>query len=168
MPSTTHRPRPSHSSGGSTGHGSPPRPGFGARPRRSPPSRPPRSGGRPSGARPSATRSSQSRPAPQPRVSELELALLAAADVAPAAEGKTFADLGLPAALVRELARGGINAPFAIQTRTLPDALAGRDVLGRAQTGSGKTLGFGLPMLARLADGGRLPRRWPRPRPGPS
>ncbi len=45
-----------------------------------------------------------------------------------------------------------MQAPFAIQARTLPDALAGRDVLGRAQTGSGKTLGFGLPLLVRLAE----------------
>jgi superfamily II DNA/RNA helicase len=49
------------------------------------------------------------------------------------------------------LARRGVHEPFAIQSRTLPDALAGRDVLGRAQTGSGKTLAFGLPMLTRLA-----------------
>ena len=44
-----------------------------------------------------------------------------------------------------------IREPFAIQARALPDALAGRDVLGRAQTGSGKTLAFGLPLLTRLA-----------------
>ncbi|BEP11911.1 DEAD/DEAH box helicase [Acidothermaceae bacterium B102] len=149
MPSTTARPsRPyaSSSSGSSGGSGSP----AGRRGGR------PTGGGRPN---PGRSRQTSSRPAPAPRVSELELALLAAADNAPAAEGKTFAELGLPAALVRELARGGIEAPFAIQTRTLPDALAGRDVLGRAQTGSGKTLGFGLPMLARLADGERLPGR---------
>jgi superfamily II DNA/RNA helicase len=54
-------------------------------------------------------------------------------------------------------------APFAIQTRTLPDALAGKDVLGRAQTGSGKTLGFGLPLLARLAEtSGQRAERSPR------
>jgi len=63
----------------------------------------------------------------------------------------TFSELGLPAPLVAELAARGIRKPFAIQARALPDALAGRDVLGRAQTGSGKTLAFGLPMLARLA-----------------
>jgi superfamily II DNA/RNA helicase len=51
---------------------------------------------------------------------------------------------------VSALATRGIEAPFAIQARALPDAIAGRDVLGRAQTGSGKTLAFGLPMLARL------------------
>ena len=62
----------------------------------------------------------------------------------------TFAELGLPTPLVEALAGRGITAPFAIQTRALPDACAGRDVLGRAQTGSGKTLAFGLPLLSRL------------------
>ncbi len=64
----------------------------------------------------------------------------------------TFSELGLPDRLVSELARRGIREPFAIQARALPDALAGRDVLGRAQTGSGKTLAFGLPMLTRLSE----------------
>jgi superfamily II DNA/RNA helicase len=63
-----------------------------------------------------------------------------------------FASLGLPDPLVRALTRQGITQPFEIQAATVPDALAGRDVLGRGQTGSGKTLAFGLPMLARLAD----------------
>ncbi len=63
-----------------------------------------------------------------------------------------FSDLGLPEALVTALAADGIHEPFPIQAATIADALAGRDVLGRARTGSGKTLGFGLPMLARLAD----------------
>nr|BFE77289.1 hypothetical protein GCM10020092_105900 [Actinoplanes digitatis] len=67
----------------------------------------------------------------------------------------TFAELGLPAELVRVLSREGINTPFEIQAATMPDALAGRDVLGRGQTGSGKTLAFGLPLLARVAQGGR-------------
>ncbi|MET8151386.1 DEAD/DEAH box helicase [Actinoplanes sp. NPDC049668] len=67
----------------------------------------------------------------------------------------TFAELGLPAELVRVLSREGINTPFEIQAATMPDALAGRDVLGRGQTGSGKTLAFGLPLLARVAKGGR-------------
>ncbi len=53
--------------------------------------------------------------------------------------------------LVTALAAGGIREPFAIQSRAMPDALAGRDVLGRAQTGSGKTLAFSLPLLTRLA-----------------
>ena len=62
-----------------------------------------------------------------------------------------FAALGLPPALVEVLARDGITDPFPIQAATIPDALAGKDVLGRGRTGSGKTLAFGLPALARLA-----------------
>src|SRR5690349_7328852 len=65
----------------------------------------------------------------------------------------TFAELGLPAELVRVLSREGITTPFEIQAATMPDALAGRDVLGRGQTGSGKTLAFGLPLLTRVAKG---------------
>src|ERR1700735_4564148 len=65
----------------------------------------------------------------------------------------TFASLGVPAPLVAVLAKQGITVPFPIQAATLPDALDGRDILGRAQTGSGKTLGFSLPLVARLADG---------------
>ena len=77
------------------------------------------------------------------------------------AEDNGFAALDLPERLVERLARDGITTPFPIQDATIPDALAGRDVLGRGQTGSGKTLAFGLPMLARLlADSsGRVPRR---------
>ncbi|WP_069886355.1 DEAD/DEAH box helicase [Streptomyces luteocolor] len=65
----------------------------------------------------------------------------------------TFADLGLPDGVVRKLARNGVHTPFPIQAATIPDALAGKDILGRGRTGSGKTLSFGLPTLARLADG---------------
>jgi superfamily II DNA/RNA helicase len=84
-------------------------------------------------------------------VSELELALTASLDAPP---GPTdFAALRLPQPLLTGLQRRGITAPFPIQARTLPDALAGRDMLGRAETGSGKTLAFGLPMLARLSGG---------------
>ena len=63
----------------------------------------------------------------------------------------TFATLGVPAALVATLTKSGITSPFAIQTATLPDTLAGRDVLGRGRTGSGKTLAFALPVVSRLA-----------------
>lgn len=73
-----------------------------------------------------------------------------------------FAALGLPDPLVRALRREGITTPFEIQRATVPDALAGRDVLGRGQTGSGKTLAFGLPMLARVAAGGRARPLHPR------
>lgn len=61
-----------------------------------------------------------------------------------------FADLGVPGDLVSVLEENGILSPFEIQSATIPDALAGRDVLGRAPTGSGKTLAFGIPMVARL------------------
>jgi superfamily II DNA/RNA helicase len=62
-----------------------------------------------------------------------------------------FADLGVPSELTAVLAGLGITEPFPIQTATIPDALEGKDVLGRGRTGSGKTLGFGLPMLTRLS-----------------
>ena len=62
----------------------------------------------------------------------------------------SFADLGVPAALVDAVIAGGILTAFPVQALTIPDALAGRDVCGKAKTGSGKTLAFGLPMLARL------------------
>ena len=78
------------------------------------------------------------------------------------AQDNGFAALGLPAPLVERLARDGITAPFPIQTATIPDALAGRDVLGRGQTGSGKTFAFGLPTLTRLAAGDRALARRPR------
>jgi len=66
----------------------------------------------------------------------------------------TFADLGLPAPVLRILTDRGITSPFPIQTASLPDSLAGRDVLGRGRTGSGKTLAFALPVVTRLATSG--------------
>jgi hypothetical protein len=63
----------------------------------------------------------------------------------------TFAALGVPAPLVEVLTASGITSPFPIQVATLPDSLAGKDVLGRGRTGSGKTLAFSLPLVARLA-----------------
>jgi superfamily II DNA/RNA helicase len=65
----------------------------------------------------------------------------------------TFSSLGVPATLTAALARAGITRPFPIQAATLPDALAGRDILGRGRTGSGKTLGFSIPLAAGLAGG---------------
>ncbi|MFD1824663.1 DEAD/DEAH box helicase [Mumia zhuanghuii] len=75
----------------------------------------------------------------------------------------TFADLGVPAPLVDSLAQRGITTPFPIQAASLPDTLAGRDVLGRGRTGSGKTVAFSLPTLAVLASSER-PRRSKQPR----
>ena len=71
----------------------------------------------------------------------------------------SFADLGVPAALVASLTADGITSPFPIQVATLPDTLAGRDVLGRGRTGSGKTLAFSLPLVVRLTGGTRRPRQ---------
>ena len=79
-------------------------------------------------------------------------ALLAENSAVPAHD-ITFASLGVPAPLVSVLDGDGITVPFPVQAATLPDALAGRDILGRAKTGSGKTLGFSLPMVTRLAGG---------------
>jgi superfamily II DNA/RNA helicase len=62
----------------------------------------------------------------------------------------SFADLGVPSNLVERLRARGITEAFPIQEAALPDALAGRDVVGKAATGSGKTLAFGLPLMARL------------------
>jgi superfamily II DNA/RNA helicase len=74
----------------------------------------------------------------------------------------TFAALGVPAVLDRTLAGQGIEAPFPIQAATLPDTLAGRDVLGRGRTGSGKTLAFAIPLVARLDAAGAAVVRAPR------
>jgi len=75
----------------------------------------------------------------------------------------TFSTLGVPYPLVEALAADGKSDAFPIQVDTLPDTLAGRDVLGRGKTGSGKTLAFAIPMVARLgtrlAGGGRRPGR---------
>jgi superfamily II DNA/RNA helicase len=63
----------------------------------------------------------------------------------------TFAALGVPAAVASRLEQRGITTPFPIQSATLPDALAGRDVCGKAPTGSGKTLAFGIPLVTRTS-----------------
>lgn len=64
----------------------------------------------------------------------------------------TFAALGTPKALADTLTAQGIVEPFPIQVKTLPDTLVGRDVLGRGRTGSGKTIAFAIPLVARLAE----------------
>jgi len=71
----------------------------------------------------------------------------------------TFAALGVSSDLAHALERDGISSPFPIQSLTVPDALAGRDICGKAETGSGKTLAFGLPLLERV---GKAEPRKPR------
>jgi superfamily II DNA/RNA helicase len=73
--------------------------------------------------------------------------------VAAATGAVSFASLGVPAPVTGVLADAGITTPFPIQAATLPDALAGRDVLGRGRTGSGKTIAFSIPLVTALAGG---------------
>jgi superfamily II DNA/RNA helicase len=81
-------------------------------------------------------------------------------------EGVTFADLGLGGNIVRELVALGAESPFPIQAATIPDVLAGRDVLGRGKTGSGKTIAFGAPLVERLMEnnGGKNRQMGRKPR----
>jgi superfamily II DNA/RNA helicase len=69
----------------------------------------------------------------------------------------SFADLGVSAVVVKELADRGISAPFAVQGMVIPDVLAGHDVLAQSPTGSGKTLAFGVPLVERLRDSDARP-----------
>jgi superfamily II DNA/RNA helicase len=75
------------------------------------------------------------------------------------APATTFADLGVPAPMAQAMAERGVTQPFPIQTATIPDALAGRDVCGRAPTGSGKTIAFGIPLVLGV---GKARARRPR------
>ncbi|MFJ9118865.1 DEAD/DEAH box helicase [Streptomyces sp. NPDC102394] len=72
---------------------------------------------------------------------------------------EVFAELAMPATLLAALRHQGVTVPFPIQAATLPNSLAGRDILGRGRTGSGKTLAFGLPLLARTAGRRAEPRQ---------
>ena len=62
---------------------------------------------------------------------------------------KTFNELGVSVPLCKALTARGIKVPFEIQLATIPDAIAGRDICGRAPTGSGKTLAFGIPVISQ-------------------
>ena len=77
---------------------------------------------------------------------------------------QTFASLGVPSPIAEALEANGKTEPFPIQRDTLPDTLAGRDVLGRGRTGSGKTIAFGIPLVARLATDAASLRKPGRPR----
>ena len=87
-------------------------------------------------------------------VNELDVTVVEEAESAETVEegtpGVPFSALEVPKALLEVLNEAGVKSAFPIQAATIPDALAGRDVLGRGRTGSGKTLAFGLPTLARL------------------
>jgi superfamily II DNA/RNA helicase len=104
-------------------------------------------GGRPTGDRPVQN---QNRPA-APSAVPAQVVVPVGADATVLPTDTTFEALGVPAPLVEVLTTSGITAPFPIQVATLPDSLAGKDVLGRGRTGSGKTLAFSLPLVARLA-----------------
>lgn len=87
----------------------------------------------------------QSSGAPEPAAAAAGAVETATAATVPAAQ--TFADFGIREDIVRALESKGITTPFPIQAMTLPVALRGRDIIGQAKTGTGKTLGFGIPML---------------------
>ncbi|WP_435851307.1 DEAD/DEAH box helicase [Streptomyces thermolilacinus] len=123
-------------------------------------SKPPRSAGaRSAGASRSAksgSRTTSRRRATPPPPGDFTLPVTHTPPLPPV---EAFADLGLPPAMLRALEAEGVTVPFPIQAATLPNSLAGRDVLGRGRTGSGKTLAFGLAVLARLAGTRAEPKR---------
>ncbi len=82
------------------------------------------------------------------------------------ADGRTFPELGLGDNITRQLASMGAALPFPIQAATIPDVLAGKDVLGRGKTGSGKTIAFGAPLVERLMenDGAKNRKQGRKPR----
>ncbi|MFE7897188.1 DEAD/DEAH box helicase [Streptomyces sp. NPDC057424] len=117
--------------------------------------RPRKSGGGSTASRPAGGGRGGRRPAPSREFTPP----VTVTPALPAVEA--FADLDLPERLLAALRAEGLTAPFPIQAATLPNSLAGRDVLGRGRTGSGKTLAFGLALLARV-DGQRAEARQPR------
>ncbi|QSB06990.1 DEAD/DEAH box helicase [Natronoglycomyces albus] len=100
----------------------------------------------------------EARTEPEATVAKTPVVTNIPADEPPVKTGPSFADLNLPLKLQAALAEAGLETPFPIQAATIPDALAGIDVMGRGRTGSGKTLAFGLPTLARLSDSGKRTR----------
>jgi superfamily II DNA/RNA helicase len=89
-------------------------------------------------------------PADDVKLEKLQAEATLAADV----EGVTFADLGIGGNISRALAELGATSPFPIQAATIPDVIAGKDVLGRGRTGSGKTIAFGAPLVEKLMENG--------------
>ncbi|MBX3195319.1 MAG: DEAD/DEAH box helicase [Microbacteriaceae bacterium] len=100
--------------------------------------------------RPAPARDQAHHEARAPREDVVLERLEATAVTAEEVDGLGFADLGLGQNIVRELAELGAEEPFPIQAATIPEVLAGRDVLGRGRTGSGKTIAFGAPLVERL------------------
>ncbi|MER5352057.1 DEAD/DEAH box helicase [Kitasatospora sp. NPDC002551] len=112
---------------------------------------------RSSGARPADGRRPSARSAPRGLSAKGEFAMPVSTTPALPAVG-SFDELDMPKALLSVLTRQGVTAPFPIQAATLPNSLAGRDLLGRGRTGSGKTIAFGLAVLARTAGQRAEPR----------
>src|SRR4029450_5643182 len=119
-------------------------------------------GGRGRGGRPAGDQPTQNTRTQAPRdVVPAPVVGPVGADATVLPTDTTFAALGVPAPLVEVLTASGISSPFPIQGATRPDSLAGRGVLGRGRPGSGKTLAFSIPLVARLAasDSRRQPRK---------
>ncbi|WP_277958945.1 DEAD/DEAH box helicase [Frigoribacterium faeni] len=112
------------------------------------PDRPARVGDRSSDFYPKRDAATHYSPEDDVKLEKLKAEVVTAADV----EGVSFGDLGLGDNIERQLASMGAAAPFAIQAATIPDVLAGRDVLGRGRTGSGKTIAFGAPLVEKLME----------------
>lgn len=106
----------------------------------------------------SASQRRRSQAPQRPQAAERSQAAQQPAVSALADTSTTFADLGLPLSLVQALKSEGIVHPFPIQARAIPQALEGRDVLGRGPTGSGKTFTFGLPIISKLTRGASPPQ----------
>ncbi|MFB7470687.1 DEAD/DEAH box helicase [Kitasatospora sp. NPDC056184] len=114
-------------------------------------------GGRSRGDRPAGGRRPSGRSAPRGSSAQREFAMPVSTTPALPAVA-SFDELDMPKALLSVLTRQGVTAPFPIQAATLPNSLAGRDLLGRGRTGSGKTIAFGLAVLARTAGQRAEPR----------
>jgi superfamily II DNA/RNA helicase len=108
------------------------------------------------------TRSQNTGPQEDVVLERLEAKVITAGD----ADGKTWADLGIGDNMTRQLISMGAIAPFPIQAATIPDVIAGKDVLGRGKTGSGKTIAFGAPLVERLManNGGKDRQQGRKPR----
>ncbi len=121
---------------------------------------------RPRGQNPASRIDAQSSSGSQPQThSSRSAAFDSAAVAAPQTSAPAvtdFAELGVPAAIITALGRTDVTSAFPIQSATLPDSLAGRDVLGRGKTGSGKTIAFAIPTVVRLAAGERREPKRPR------